>query len=508
MPRNDPRLNPSLAIAALQRLQRVVEEISDVAAVRRAVTKELVLAQTIDDPREAPIGGFRTRGRTFFDELQLEILASIRAARSREDLVKLVIERLAVGSSEERAALCYIIFEGRAPDGRLEIEPILQAGLRLERFDAFVRDAKGLQNSPILERLFIERQTVDFSYTEYLRGTGYDGEFDALFDSHKRGVWIAGVPLPGIDASMPDRALIGLYPSTGPADLPNLPRGARPEWRLMEFLQTGYALLNHQLEGRAEIVAADRRNLIADLAPQAINHELATQLGALEDQLRNILDASRLLNDSLKDEPVQLKQIASALTGGFNAIHRAKRITDAFNNLERRSAGVAIRVRDLIDEVNAIIDYRRKKLGIAISIDGNGLDIELRTDAALVEHLLLNVLINAIDEFEEGKSRPPLIAISATRNAERLRFIISNNGPPIDVTRRDSIFEKGVTTKKRGQGHGQGLYICRLVANYILGSIELLREAPEGMNVGFAIEVPIVARHREDLMGQRARSRR
>jgi signal transduction histidine kinase len=511
MPVHDVKLNPSLVIAVLQRIQSALQSTRDIAEIRNLLEKELEFAQAVGNPRDVP-GSYLQRGRSFFDELQLEILALVRAARSREDLLKMVIGRLAAGSAEERAALCYIVFEGRSmAGGQLEVEPILQAGLQPDRFQAFARESIAVfRDSPILARLFSEGQTVDFSYTEYLRGTGYSGEFDPLIEGRKRGIWITGVPLPGIDSTMPDRALVGLYPSTGPVDLPSLPRGARPEWRLMEFLQTGYALLNHQLEGRAELVAADRRNLIADLAPQAINHELATQLGALENQLGNILEAGRRMYENLRTEPPELGQINNALAGSFNAVHRAKRITDAFNNLERRAAKTAIRVRELIEEVHTIVDYRRKKLGIALTIDGDGLDIELRTDPALVEHLLLNIVVNAIDAFE-GRVRegdPPRIIVTASRRGERIRFVICNNGPPIETAQRDAIFEKGVTSKKRGFGHGQGLYICRLVANYILGSIELLNDPPAGLNVGFAVEVPIVAKHGEDLMGQRAKARR
>jgi signal transduction histidine kinase len=513
MPGPDVKLNPSLTIAALQRLSKAVLGAKSVLEAQVLVDRELEFARAANNPRDT-VGSYQQRGRSFFDELQLEILALVRAARSREDLLRLVIGRLAAGSAEERAAICYIVFEGRSiAEGHIEVTPILQAGLQVDRFQAFASTSSKFHDSPILGRLFTEGHTVDFSYTEYLRDVGYNGEFDMLVDDRKRGIWMAGVPLPGIDASMPDRALIGLYPSTGPVDLPSLPRGARPEWRLMEFLQTGYALLNHQLEGRAEIVAADRRSLIADLAPQAINHELATQLGALENLLSNILEAAKKLQNELQTESHTVGQIVGALTGGFNAIYRAKRITDAFNNLERRAAKTTIRVRDLVEEVHTIVDYRRKEVGAALILDGDGLDVELRTDAALVEHLLLNIVINAIDAFDGRpkavkKDSEPRIVVTASRHKERMRFTICNNGPPIESSQREVIFEKGITSKKRGHGHGQGLYICRLVASYIFGSIELLNDVPPGMNVGFAVEVPIVARHGEDLMGQRARSRR
>ncbi|ABD89455.1 ATP-binding protein [Rhodopseudomonas palustris] len=507
MPINDPKLNPSLVVAALQRLSRALPAAKSISDTRFLIEREIELASAASNPRESS-ASYSQRGRSFFDELQIEILSLVRAARSREDLLELVIARLANGDTNERTAICYVVFEGYPTEaGYLEVRPIMQAGLQPDKFVAYSRTVGQLADSPILTRLFEDGLTVDFSFTEYLRGIGYHGEFDSLIEGSHDGIWLAGVPLPGIDATMPDRALIGLYPSIGTRDLPNLPRGARPEWRLMEFLQTGYALLNHQLEGRAELVAADRRNLISDLAPQAIFHELATQIGTLENQLDNILSAGTSLDDKLKPKPRELKRISQALEGSFNAVHRAKRITDAFNNLDRRTKAT-VRVGDLLDEVTTIVEYRRKKYGIAVSIDGDGLDTSLKTDAALVEHLILNVVVNAIDAFVGQRLSDQKIQILAETRGDRMRFTVSNNGPSIDFARREMIFEKGVTSKARGSGHGQGLYICRLLASYMLGSIELLKVAPTGMTVAFAIELPIVGRHGEDLMGQRAKSRR
>jgi len=234
-------------------------------------------------------------------------------------------------------------------------------------------------------------------------------------------------------------------------------------------------------------------------------------LGALNDQLGNMLEAIKTLEDSLPSERAELEMIENALVGSFRIIQRARRITSAFNNIERRAAYTALRVRDLLDEVEAIIDFRRKRNGVALIVEGGGLDVELRTDVALVEHLLLNILINALDAFEISRTQtnaPPRIMVVAERHEEIVRFTVSNNGPAISYDQRSTIFEKGITSKKHGQGHGQGLYICRLIANYVQGNVELAETPLANMNVTFAVDIPIVAKHSEDLFGHRAKHRR
>lgn len=82
-----------------------------------------------------------------------------------------------------------------------------------------------------------------------------------------------------------------------------------------------------------------------------------------------------------------------------------------------------------------------------------------------------------------------VMGVTASRPDLREGAQIGKSGPPIGLTRRERIFEKGVTTKPFGQGHGIGLYICRLIINLLGGRIEL---APpdDALPVAFHLRLP------------------
>ena len=70
--------------------------------------------------------------------------------------------------------------------------------------------------------------------------------------------------------------------------------------------------------------------------------------------------------------------------------------------------------------------------------------------------------------------------------AEDKSFFVSNNGPAILESRREAIFESGISFKPGGRG--LGLAISREVLNKIGYSLSLDEQPRKGMNVTFRIE--------------------
>ncbi|MFQ5499256.1 MAG: ATP-binding protein [Candidatus Zixiibacteriota bacterium] len=93
-------------------------------------------------------------------------------------------------------------------------------------------------------------------------------------------------------------------------------------------------------------------------------------------------------------------------------------------------------------------------------------------DIGQVQQLMVNMIHNAADavaELEEGAAI--LIATSLVPNAEEplVRIEVTDNGPGVDETRRELLFEKRFTTKRKG--HGIGLITCRKIVDGHRGRI-------------------------------------
>jgi signal transduction histidine kinase len=275
---------------------------------------------------------------------------------------------------------------------------------------------------------------------------------------------------------------------------------------VFDFVRGAFDLLNHELESIAYQVMEDRRNVLADLGPGIVNHEINQQLQVLRDATNIINLKARSLSSKLgADEDVA--DLVEGLKLAYIGIDRISGIASAFNNLEKRQANAVVTIGRLVDEACTLLHYRLVRLGVAVEYSAVPQDIALQTDAALVEHILLNLVSNAIDAFNETESvreqhTHKRILIHAYGNDSVADIVIANNGPPISLSQPDSIFEKGVTTKRHGVGHGMGLYICRLVLTFLGGTIRLAAkdETPQGMSVAFCLRLPQRPEGPEDMI--------
>jgi signal transduction histidine kinase len=119
---------------------------------------------------------------------------------------------------------------------------------------------------------------------------------------------------------------------------------------------------------------------------------------------------------------------------------------------------------------------------------------ELTLDAApaLVEgvrddlhRMTLNLLENAIRHTPPGTH----VHAAVSNGDDRVRLVVSDDGPGIDPELRERIFERFVRGEgDRGRSFGLGLSIVKAVADSHGGSVRL--ETPEGGGTRFVVELP------------------
>ncbi len=147
-------------------------------------------------------------------------------------------------------------------------------------------------------------------------------------------------------------------------------------------------------------------------------------------------------------------------------------------------------ISDQREEVSQILNYKIKNPYVAAILlakynkaaEANIL-LEIDADSKLeiipenitadeVCSLIGNLIENAIDELV--KTENGIISIYLNGNDKGLEICIQDNGPGIDTSIRDKIFEKGITTKDGNRGIG--LSIVRKIINNASGMIELKEE--------------------------------
>lgn len=109
-------------------------------------------------------------------------------------------------------------------------------------------------------------------------------------------------------------------------------------------------------------------------------------------------------------------------------------------------------------------------------------------------HVLVNLMQNAIDAFEEKTfldGEQPQVWIEGQTQGNRSSIVVRDNGPGIDPKVMEKVFDPFFTTKDPGKGMGLGLSICYRIVHGYGGKISVRSE--RGQFCEFILDFPVSA---------------
>ena len=130
---------------------------------------------------------------------------------------------------------------------------------------------------------------------------------------------------------------------------------------------------------------------------------------------------------------------------------------------------------DLIEWVDEILQSHQSQFDrhdihciLRVLTEGSPEKMDVRMVKGMVVHIVENLLSNSVYWLKQqkalDKSFEPEIEVVIDTRAKEIRF--TDNGPGVDPSREEEIFQPFVTTKPPGEGKGLGLYISREIASY------------------------------------------
>jgi two-component system nitrogen regulation sensor histidine kinase NtrY len=131
---------------------------------------------------------------------------------------------------------------------------------------------------------------------------------------------------------------------------------------------------------------------------------------------------------------------------------------DAFRSLTLlpRPKPRAFVVQELMDRVGRLMKAHMEGKNIRFSIEVEPAALELEADPELIEQVLINLLLNALQAVEGGET-PEIWMKGALNERGRVLLQVIDNGPGIPPETIDKIFIPFFTTKKGGSGIGLSL---------------------------------------------------
>lgn len=480
------------------RLQAFVVRVSNSAGAQDLASLKLEAHgleaewQKLKEAQKAAHSNESLAGRREYDEWVAELFRLTDAATPRETLLRAFADRFAGIHNVGREGPWIVILEAEFPreGGAPRYRGFYQRGAHPDQWRRFCERLEKLTEDPLLSRVFKERKRLEQWYLPYFSGSDYLGLFDGLVGTKKRdqgepNFWLSAQPLFGEWAD--GHAVFILYPNRGKLFDLYPPPGAPQDLRLMEVLAAMYRQLEYQIKNLAVYVERARRDLINQLAPGLLHHELYSLSHDLRAQ---VMEHHQALQEIAAEWAVPGLDNEVARASTLSKIARSiEETTEAFLNLERRGSVAESTLDRLVFDALRLSRVRLGKIGVKVEASHDAFrKLSLHNDHTLLVHCLLNLLTNAAHAFTEGGgSDSHKIAIRLAEESEHLALDVLNNGPAIPVAIRDRIFERGYTTRRHG--HGQGLYLSRLIARYAGGSLELLPEEslPEDYKVGFRL---------------------
>jgi signal transduction histidine kinase/predicted RNA-binding protein with RPS1 domain/ActR/RegA family two-component response regulator len=239
------------------------------------------------------------------------------------------------------------------------------------------------------------------------------------------------------------------------------------------------AVLDSQ-ELRAHITEMQRLAILGNLT-RALVHELNHQLSPISFSI----DALQAHWASLKQEALeqrdprlmadQLQQAHGLLEVLARRIQNLLHTASLFRDVTVHSHEKMLRLDRAVEEVVDLIKEHAEHARVQITVQPVQGLLFTRAQAAQVQQILLNLVLNAIQQI--ALLRPTsggrvLIRLGQTTRARQtmLQIGIEDDGPGIHWRSWERIFEPGFTTREE-EGSGLGLYISRSLAETMGGRI-------------------------------------
>lgn len=219
------------------------------------------------------------------------------------------------------------------------------------------------------------------------------------------------------------------------------------------------------------------QNLVRVLTHEIMNSvtPISSLAGTVEDNLKSI--------ESEKDSIVLEQEDKEDL---LLAIHTIQRRSEGlihfvrdFRNLTHipQPKFVKLKISEVFEEINLLLskDILANKIAYTSSIEPKTLTVD--ADKALIEQVLINLIKNAIQAFDEETNR--LIEVNAFKDDKgRVSISVKDNGMGIEEEALDRIFVPFFSTKKTGSGIG--LSLSRQIMRKHKGTLTVVTQIDEG----------------------------
>ncbi|VAX00473.1 hypothetical protein MNBD_GAMMA22-2944 [hydrothermal vent metagenome] len=210
--------------------------------------------------------------------------------------------------------------------------------------------------------------------------------------------------------------------------------------------------------------------------------QLAAGIGhEINNPLMNIMSLASLVEKSLDDKDIQAKKDLSLL---MKEGERCARIVQGILNFARENKPkyCLFDMTKLLKETLLLIRHRIEDQGIKLKLKIEK-NLKMDGDANLIQQVLVNILLNAIQASVSNKS----ITVMAKSQNKCIEILIIDKGVGIKKDDIAQVFDPFFTTKDEGEGTGLGLSVSYGIIKDHNGIVHIANNNDEGVVVSIIL---------------------
>jgi len=242
------------------------------------------------------------------------------------------------------------------------------------------------------------------------------------------------------------------------------------QYKLISIQNIQNELEEKEMEAWQNLVRVLTHEIMNSVTP--ISSLAGTVNSELTEQLANGRDVNEITNE-------EVEELLLAIGTIEKRSHGLIRFVSDFRNLTQIPIPKLSKfeIKEMLDEIEILLKKELRESNITFSIKCDPERLVLNADKALIEQVLINLMKNAIQAFDEQTNR--LIEITASLN-DKSRPVISvkDNGNGIDGEALEKIFIPFFTTKQTGSGIG--LSLSKQIMRQHQGTLAVKSKMDEG----------------------------